>query len=109
MYDLAASILQQKLSQVDGVGQVIVGGGALPAVRVEINPTALNAYGLGLEDVRTFLAGANANRPKGELADAGRAWSLASHRSAVQGGRVSAADRSATGTAAPLRSRTSRT
>src|SRR5205814_5339714 len=49
MYDLAASILQQKLSQVKGVGQVVVGGGALPAVRVEVNPTALNQIGMGLE------------------------------------------------------------
>ncbi len=54
MYDLASSILQQTISQVDGVGQVVVGGGALPAVRVEINPTALHAYGLGFEDVRAL-------------------------------------------------------
>jgi multidrug efflux pump len=67
MYDAASSILQQKLSQVDGVGQVNVGGGALPAVRVEVNPTVLNNTGLGLEDVRTTLANANANRPKGEI------------------------------------------
>ena len=68
MYDLAASILQQKLSQVKGVGQVVVGGGALPAVRVEVNPTALNSVGIGLDEVRAALASANANRPKGELA-----------------------------------------
>src|SRR5580658_4253486 len=66
IYDLASTILQQKLSQVQGVGQVIVGGGALPAVRVEVNPTDLNAKGLSLEDVRTMLASANANNPKGE-------------------------------------------
>jgi multidrug efflux pump len=77
MYDLASSILQQKISEVDGVGQVFVGGGALPAVRVEINPTVLHAYGLGFEDVRAFLAAANANRPKGELANGSRAWTLA--------------------------------
>ena len=53
MYDAASSILQQKLSQMEGVGQVIVGGGALPAVRVEVNPTPLNTMGLSLEDVRT--------------------------------------------------------
>ena len=76
MYDVASSILQQKLAQVEGVGQVVVGGGALPAVRVEVNPTALNNNGLGLEDVRTVLATANANRPKGELADDDKAWSL---------------------------------
>src|ERR1700684_3035603 len=60
IYDLASSILQQKLSQVSGVGQVIVGGGALPAVRVDVNPTALNNEGLSLEDVRNALAAANA-------------------------------------------------
>ena len=53
MYDVASSILQQKLAQVEGVGQVIVGGGALPAVRVDVNPTALNNTGLALADVRT--------------------------------------------------------
>jgi multidrug efflux pump len=76
MYDLASSILQQKLAQVPGVGQVTVGGGALPAVRVDVNPTALNGTGLGLEDVRAALAAANANRPKGEVASINRAWSL---------------------------------
>ena len=69
MYDIASSVLQQKLAQVEGVGQVIVGGGALPAVRVEVNPTALNHNGLGMDDVRTALANANANRPKGSLGD----------------------------------------
>ena len=76
MYDMASSILQQKLSQVEGVGRVIVGGGALPAVRVDVNPTVLNSYGLSLEDVRAVLSGANANRPKGEIADGSRAWTL---------------------------------
>ncbi|MEO8432813.1 MAG: multidrug efflux RND transporter permease subunit [Acidobacteriota bacterium] len=77
MYDIASSILQQKLSQVRGVGQVIVGGGALPAVRVDLNPTALNDRGIGLEDVRIALSAANANRPKGSLSGDGRTWSLA--------------------------------
>jgi multidrug efflux pump len=76
MYDLASTILQQKLAQVKGVGQVYVGGGALPAVRVDLNPTALNNNGLGLDDVRTMLASANANRPKGEVASIHRVWSL---------------------------------
>jgi len=76
MYDIAASILQQKLAQVPGVGQVTVGGGALPAVRVDLNPVALNSTGLGLEDVRAALAAANANRPKGEVAGIDRAWTL---------------------------------
>jgi multidrug efflux pump len=76
MYDIASSVLQQKLAQVQGVGQVFVGGGALPAVRVDVNPTALNNNGLSLEDVRVALAAANANRPKGQLADDARAWAL---------------------------------
>jgi multidrug efflux pump len=76
MYDVAASIIQQKLAQVQGVGQVFVGGGSLPAVRVDVNPTLLNDYGLGLEDVRTVLAAANANRPKGQLADRDRSQSI---------------------------------
>jgi len=77
LYDAASSIVQQKLAQIEGVGQVFVGGGSLPAVRVDVNPTLLNNYGLGLEDVRVALAAANANRPKGEVADATRTRSLA--------------------------------
>ena len=69
LYDSAASVLQQKLSQVDGVGQVQVSGASLPAVRVELNPNALFKYGIGLEDVRAALASANANSPKGALDD----------------------------------------
>jgi multidrug efflux pump len=76
MYDVADSILQQELSQVEGVGRVNIGGGALPAVRVEVNPTILQSYGLSLEDVRAVLDSANANRPKGELADGSRTWTL---------------------------------
>jgi multidrug efflux pump len=76
MYDIGSTILQQKLAQIQGVGQVFVGGGALPAVRVDINPTALYNTGLGLEDVRTALVAANANRPKGGIADSDRAYSL---------------------------------
>jgi len=76
MYDAAASILAQKLSQMQGVGQVVVGGGALPGVRVELNPTQLTNYGIGLEEVRAVLSRANANSPKGELAGGGLAWTL---------------------------------
>jgi multidrug efflux pump len=76
MYDVAATILQQKLSQVSGVGQVNVSGGSPPAVRVEVNPTVLNHFGLGMEDIRTALSEANANRPKGQIADERRAWSV---------------------------------
>jgi multidrug efflux pump len=67
VYDAAETILSQKLSQVTGVGQVQVGGSSLPAVRVELNPTALFKYGIGLEDVRAALAAANANTPKGSM------------------------------------------
>ncbi|HWA97660.1 MAG TPA: multidrug efflux RND transporter permease subunit [Pirellulales bacterium] len=77
LYDAAATILQQKLSQVRGVGQVMVGGGAAPAVRVDVNPTVMNHFGVGLEDVRASLERANVNRPKGQIADERRAWSLA--------------------------------
>ena len=76
MYDVASTILQQKLAQVTGVGQVFVGGGSLPAVRVELNPNALATYGIGLEDVRTMLANANANRPKGQIQGRERAWDI---------------------------------
>ena len=76
MYDAASTILQQKLSQVEGVGQVIVGGSSLPAVRVELNPTALNKYQIGLDDVRNALSRANVNRPKGQLADGSRTWEI---------------------------------
>ena len=68
MYDAADSILAQKVAQVEGVGQVIVGGGAKPAVRVQANPTQLSAYGIGTDDVRNALNRANSNSPKGELA-----------------------------------------
>ncbi|BCA55171.1 multidrug resistance protein MdtC [Nitrospira sp. KM1] len=76
MYDVASSVLQQKLSQVDGVGQVTVGGGSLPAVRVDVNPTALNKYGIGLGDVRRVLSMTNVNRPKGQLSDGIRTWEI---------------------------------
>jgi multidrug efflux pump subunit AcrB len=68
MYDAASTILAQKLSQISGVGQVLVGGSALPGVRIELNPTALNKYGIGLEQVRTVLNAANVNTPKGQFA-----------------------------------------
>src|SRR2546425_489483 len=74
IYDAADSILAQKLSQVKGVGQVTVGGGARPAVRVDVNPMALAHYGIGLDDVRFALRAANANVPKGELADQTGRW-----------------------------------
>jgi multidrug efflux pump len=67
MYDAASTIVQQRLSQVDGVGQVSVGGSSLPAVRVELNPTQLNNFGLGLQDVNAMLSSQNANLAKGQI------------------------------------------
>ncbi|MCC7060405.1 MAG: efflux RND transporter permease subunit, partial [Burkholderiaceae bacterium] len=74
LYDVASTVLAQKLSQVSGVGQVTVGGSSLPAVRVEVNPLQLDRYGIGLEAVRLAIAGSNANRPKGSVSDATRHW-----------------------------------
>jgi multidrug efflux pump len=69
IYDSAANIIEQQLSQIKGVGEVDIGGGSLPAVRVDVNAFALARYGIGLEDVRAALASANANRPKGIVQD----------------------------------------
>ncbi len=71
LYDVASNVFQQRLSQLPGIGQVMIGGSALPAVRVELNPTALFNYGVGLEDIRAALASANANSPKGAIEDNG--------------------------------------
>jgi multidrug efflux pump len=76
IFDAADSILAQKLSQIEGVGQVHVGGSARPAVRVNLNPTVLNSYGISLEDVRAALNSANAISPKGDLHDSDSAWTL---------------------------------
>src|SRR5947209_15676792 len=76
MYDAADSILAQKLSQVEGIGQVFVGGGARPAVRAEVNPNLLNKLGVGIEQVRAALGAANANSPKGSIAGPINAWSI---------------------------------
>jgi multidrug efflux pump len=79
LFDAASNILQQKLSQVSGVGQVTLGGASLPAVRVEINPTALNKYQIGLESVRAALAAANANSPKGAIETGERRYQIYSN------------------------------
>jgi multidrug efflux pump len=76
MYDAADSILAQKLAQVDGVGQVFVGGAAQPAVRAEVNPTLLNKLGIGLDTVRNALNAANANRPKGQVSNQTTSYSF---------------------------------
>jgi multidrug efflux pump len=69
LYDIASSVFAQKLAQVKGVGQVQVGGSSLPAVRVEVNPQPLSVYNVGLDQIGTFLQGANANKPKGAFAN----------------------------------------
>jgi hydrophobe/amphiphile efflux-1 (HAE1) family protein len=76
MYDAASSILQQKLSQVEGVGQVFVGGSSLPAVRIDLNPMALSKYGISLESVRNVLANTNVTRPRGQLAFGDKTWEI---------------------------------
>ncbi len=79
MYDTASTILAQPLAQVQGVGQVDVGGSSLPAVRVELNPSALNRYGISTASVRTAIATTNANRPKGMLDDGESHWQIAAN------------------------------
>jgi multidrug efflux pump len=76
IYDYASTIMAQKLSQVSGVGQVFVWGGALPGVRVEVNPALLNKYGISLEQVRGVLSNANSNTPKGYLSDDHHIWQV---------------------------------
>src|SRR5499427_1657425 len=79
LYDSAATVLQQRLSQIRGVGNVDLGGSALPAVRVELVPAALFKYGIGLEDVRAALASANAHSPKGAIQDETRRYQIESN------------------------------
>src|SRR5579862_3591361 len=76
MYDVADSILAQRVSQVEGIGQVFVGGGSQPAVRVEANPRALDHYGIGLEQLRTALQAVNVFRPKGQLNGRALTWNI---------------------------------
>ena len=79
MYDAASTVLAQALSQVDGVGEVDVGGSSLPAVRVEADPAVLDRDGIGLEQVRAAIVASNANRPKGVLEDSTRHWQIAAN------------------------------
>jgi multidrug efflux pump len=76
MYDAASTVLEQQLSQVSGVGQVIISGSALPAVRVELSPLALSHYGIGLEDIRSALSSTNANAPKGDIDLGAQRWQI---------------------------------
>jgi multidrug efflux pump len=76
MYDVADTILAQKIAQITGIASVTIGGSSQPAVRVELNPTALNKYGIGSADVRTAIAATNANRPKGILEAGDKSWQI---------------------------------
>jgi multidrug efflux pump len=76
IYDAASTVLTPALSQIEGIGQVTIGGSSLPAVRVELNPLALNKYGIGLEDVRAALSSANAHSPKGAIEQGDRHFQI---------------------------------
>ena len=91
IYDELSNLLQQKIAQVPGVGDVELGGGSLPAVRVELLPFALNRYGVSMEDVRAALQAANANRPKGAIEGNGRRLQIYSGANTATGG-LKAAD-----------------
>ncbi|WP_302512435.1 efflux RND transporter permease subunit [uncultured Desulfovibrio sp.] len=96
LYDAASTVLAQKISQIAGVGEVTVGGGALPAVRVDISPDALHRTGLSMEDVRAALAGANAYLPKGHLENEDTSWTVVASdqlRTAAQYRKVIVAER----------------
>src|SRR6202047_4541550 len=84
LYDAASTVLAQKLSQVEGVGEVSVSGGSLPAVRVELVPQALYKYGIGLEDVRAALGSANAHSPKGGIDVADQRYQIYSNDQAIK-------------------------
>ena len=84
MYDAASNVLQQQLSQISGVGQVIINGSALPAVRVDVDPMALSRYGVGLEDVRSALSNTNANAPKGAVDIGAERWQIYTNDQANQ-------------------------
>ncbi|MEK1907600.1 MAG: efflux RND transporter permease subunit [Pseudomonas sp.] len=76
LYDLASTVIAQKLAQVQGVGQIQIGGSSLPAVRVELEPRLLDQYGIALDEVRTAISDANQDRPKGNVEDASRHWQV---------------------------------
>jgi multidrug efflux pump len=84
MYDAASTIIAQKLAQVEGVGQVTVGGSSLPGVRLELDPPLLNHFGIGLEQVRSAVAATNANMPKGFLSDSRQRWEIGANDQLLQ-------------------------
>jgi len=90
IYESVSNLVQQRLAQVKGVGEVEIGGGSLPAVRVELLPYALNKYGVSSEDVRAAIQSTNANRPKGAIEGAGNRFQIYSQPAGSQGGRTAA-------------------
>ena len=76
LYDVASTILAQKIAQIPGIGQVQIGGAALPAVRVELNPNALSKYGIGLDDVRQTISQTNTTQPKGVIENGKQRWQI---------------------------------
>jgi multidrug efflux pump len=87
IYDEVSNLVQQKIAQVPGVGDVELGGGSLPAVRVELNPFSLNRYGVSSEDVRAALQASNANRPRGAIEGNGQRFQIYTGASTASGGR----------------------
>ncbi|MGZ5194072.1 MAG: efflux RND transporter permease subunit [Ramlibacter sp.] len=92
IYDAVSNIVQQKLSQVVGVGDVELGGGSLPAVRVDLMPFALNRYGVSMEDVRAALQANSANRPKGAIEGNGERLQIYTGSGSMNKARPTAAD-----------------
>ena len=90
IYESVSNLVQQRLAQVKGVGEVEIGGGSLPAVRVELLPYALNKYGVSSEDVRAAIQSTNANRPKGAIEGGGNRFQIYSQPAGSQGGRTAA-------------------
>ena len=86
IYDAASTVVAQKISQVAGVGQVMVGGSSLPAVRVELNPSTLFKYGISFSDVRAAITANNANRPKGIVEDGEKSWQIYANDQAKKAG-----------------------
>ena len=88
LYDVASTIMAQRISQLEGVGQVSVGGGASPAMRIEVDPTKLANFGLAMSDVRAVLQGANSNLARGQIEDGDRVFDIVHERPARAAGGV---------------------
>ncbi|MGY0156621.1 multidrug efflux RND transporter permease subunit MdtC [Edwardsiella tarda] len=84
LYDLASTRLAQKIAQIDGIGDVTVGGSSLPAVRIDLDPDALFNQGVSLDAVRQAIASANVRRPQGAVADAQQRWQLQANDALMQ-------------------------